>query len=235
MVENPDTYAVSGASAPEKPRLIRRMLLAAVAAALFVAEPALAGATRARILVLPVVVHSIENQDYLRSGIADMLSTRLEQIAGLEVVRGSDPAQATTDVEAARSAAKTAGADFVLFGSFTHFGEGASLDLQCARLTAAPGADGARQVFVQAGTLGDIIPKLDELADRVGRYVAGGANGSPAVASAPPSGPGASKSELDELRRRVEALERNAGIKAAGGPATTHMTEETIPIPAEKN
>ncbi len=233
MVENPDTYAASGAPAPENPRLIRRTLLAALAAALFVAEPALAGAAgRARILVLPVVVHSLESQDYLRAGIADMLSARLEQIAGLEVVRASDPAQATTDSEAALSAAKAVGADFVLFGSFTHFGEGASLDLQCARLAA--GVEGARQVFVQSGNLGDLIPKLDELADRVGRYVAGGPNGSPAVGSAPPPSQGASKSDVDELRRRVEALERNAGIKAAAGGPTTHMTEETVPI-REKN
>jgi len=177
--------------------------------------------------MLPVVVHSLESQDYLRAGIADMLSARLEQVAGLEVVRGSDPAQATTDAEVARAAAKAAGADFVLYGSFTHFGEGASLDLQCTRVAASPGADGARQVFVQAGTLADLIPKLDELADRVGRYVAGGPAGTPAVGAAPPS-QGVSKSEIDELRRRVDALERNAGIKAAGGPPA-HIQEETVP------
>ena len=209
--------------------MIRRTLLAAVAAAALFASPALAAGSRARILVMPVVVHSLESQDYLRSGIADMLSARLEQIQGLDVVQITDPAQATTDPAAALSAAKSARVDFVLYGSFTHFGEGASLDLQCSRVSAAPGAEGARQVFVQAGTLGDLIPKLDELADRVGRYVAGGPAGSPAVGSPPPS-QGISKSELDDLRRRVEALEHNAGIHAAGGPSK--MQEETVP---EKN
>jgi hypothetical protein len=168
-----------------------------------------------RVAVLPVVVHALEQQDYLQSGIADMLATRLEQNPNLAVLRVSDPSRATIDAEAAREAARAAGADFVVYGSFTRFGDGASLDLRCLPSAGAKDAP-PRSVFVQAGSVGEIIPRLDDIADKVGRYVVSGAPGTPAVAAGPPGAPGTSLSneamsdalsELDELRARVERLE----------------------------
>jgi outer membrane protein insertion porin family len=192
--------------------------LVAVAVVCGVAFPSAARA-RSRVAILPVVVHSGDSQDYLRQGIADMLSARLGQDPEIQVVRIDDAAQATTDLAKAQAAARAAGAEFVLFGSFTRFGEGASLDVQCASVSGGgeDGAGAARQIFVQAGTLGDIIPRLDDLAQRVAYYVKNGE--APAVSAAPPiSGSSVSRSELDELRRRVDALER-AQRTAPSSPA----------------
>ena len=143
-----------------------RTLARTVAAALPLLAVAAGAQPKLRVAVLPVVVHSLEQQAYLQSGIADMLATRLEQHPGLAVVRVRDVAQATTDGEAAREAARAAGAEFVVFGSFTRFGDGASLDLRCLPVAGAKGDD-PRSVFVQAGSVGEIIPRLDDVADKV--------------------------------------------------------------------
>ncbi|HEX2484011.1 MAG TPA: hypothetical protein VHQ66_01845 [Myxococcota bacterium] len=176
--------------------------------------------------LLPVVVHSIGESDYLQRGIADMLGTRLEQNPAVAVVRVQDPAKATLDPNAARSAAQAAGASFAVFGSFTQFGEGASLDLRCVSAQGA-GGDDVRSIFVQSGSIGEIIPRLDEVADRVARYVV--SPSAPPVAAGPAAGSGsgapARQGEVDALRSRVERLEsvlygrQGAGAAAAPRPA----------------
>jgi TolB-like protein len=191
-----------------------RTLAGAVAAALPLLAVAAGAAPTVRVAVLPVVIHSLEEREYLQNGIADMLSTRLERNPALAIVRIRDAAQATTDGEAARAAARAAGAEFVVFGSFTRFGEGASLDLRCLPVAGEKGDD-PRSVFVQAGSVGEIIPRLDDVVDKVGRYVTSGDAGTPAVAAGPAPAAGAAPpeafqdalSELDELRARVERLE----------------------------
>ena len=181
-------------------------------------------AASARVAVLPIVIHSLGDETYLREGLADMLASRLGQSPALAVVRVEDPAQATTDLERARAAGSGVGAEYVLFGSFTHFGEGASLDLSCARVAdddAPPG-----QIFIQTGTIGEIIPKLDDLARRVAAHVAAGGV-APPVSAGPPGTAGVTGlqvldalSELDSLSSRVDGLEQRVyGNGAAPGPS----------------
>jgi outer membrane protein insertion porin family len=176
-----------------------RSRLALLAAALLAAGAGRAEAAPVSVALLPVAIHSNDaGAAYLSAGLASMLSSRLDQFEEISVVRLE--AAPGADQEAARAAARAAGADFVVFGSFTQFGEGASLDLNCARVE---GGDAARRVFVQSGTLGEIIPKLDELAEKIRLYVSGGRAPADAAAAAP-----ARPAELVELERRVEALER---------------------------
>jgi outer membrane protein insertion porin family len=188
--------------------------------ALWLALAASAGAARGEerrsVAILPVVVHALEQQAYLRDGLADMLASRLGQQPGIGVIRVNDAAQATVDADAARAAGRAVGAQWVLFGSFTRFGEGASLDVRCVPV-AAPGDPGPRSIFVQAGQIADLIPRLDGLAERVALHVMGR---DPATAGGATGAGGAGGSrELDELRRRVEALERRAAAPAPTAPA----------------
>jgi hypothetical protein len=167
------------------------------------------------VALLPVTVHSADaGSGYLRAGIASMLASRLEQFEEISVIR-IEPEANGAGADAALAAGREAGAEFVVFGSFTQFGDGASLDLSCARVEG--GEAGARRIFVQSGTLGDIIPKLDELAEKIRLHVSGGrAAASAAVAPAPAS------AELGDLQRRVEALERSVfrsgPVQAPSGP-----------------
>lgn len=195
-----------------------------------------ARADGARVALLPVVVHASDQQDYLRKGLGDMLAARLSQQRGLSVVRVDDPAQATTDLTLAVAAAGAAGADFVVFGSFTRFGEGASLDLECAKV----GGSGAHELFVQAGTLGDIIPKLDVIAQRVAGFVANGPSAPPAVASGNGASggrpaPDPARAEIEELKRRMTALEQTVGGPVGGGTGPkTHRIEQDEVAPGDE-
>lgn len=167
---------------------------------------------RRSVAILPVVVHALEEQAYLREGLADMLASRLGQHPGIGVVRVNDPAKATLDADAARAAGRAAGAQWVLYGSFTRFGDGASLDMQCVPV-AAPGDPGPRSIFVQSGQIAELIPRLDGVAERVAAHVLGRDGAAPRAAGS------AAGSELDELRRRIDALERRAATAATPAPS----------------
>lgn len=187
-----------------------------------------------RVVILPVVVHSgAADPTYVSRGLADMLSARLEQHGGVEVVRVDDPALATSRLSRAVELGREAGGDYVLFGSFTQFGDGASLDVQCAPLTS--GGE-ARSIFIQSGTMGEIIPKLDELADKVARHLgapvpAPGAGVGAEVAGSSNGAGGSSAAELEALCRRLEALERAVFEPVAGTSEEAAQADaaETLP------
>ena len=187
-------------------RLVAAALLLAIG---YSAVPSEASAQdeprKVSIALLPVVVHSAEDPNYLRAGLTDMLVSRLEQAGLFEVTRASDASLATTSLASALAAGRAIGADFVLFGSFTRFGQGASLDMQCAS-TAAVETETLREIFVHSGSIGDVIPDLDELVGKVSRFavddfeqVAGSSAGSAKKRVRPSE---------SKLRRRVELLER---------------------------
>jgi TolB-like protein len=167
------------------------------------AAPAQAG-ENPKLLVLPIVVHSAEDPEYLRNGLADMLNARFSRIGALDLLRPSDPGQGTTQLEKALALGRKAGADFVLYGSFTRFGQGASLDVQCAPTDETKMREPLREIFVHSGSIGEIIPDLDELAGKVSRFANGELVSSPGPASAGYAGDEASR---EDLIRRIEALE----------------------------
>jgi TolB-like protein len=194
-------------------------LLVGGASLLASAGPAQAAPVRAALL--PIAVHSSdEGSAYLSAGLAEMISARLEQSGNVSVVLVPGQAVATSEVAKAIEAGKAAGVEFVVFGAFTQFGAGASLDVQCASVNGGGDAQ-ARRIFVQSGTLGEIIPKLDDLAAKIARYMTGGT----ATAAAATDGEVSEGAEIDELRRRVDRLERSvftqaqkrAEAEAAGG------------------
>ncbi|HEY8152939.1 MAG TPA: hypothetical protein VII72_02305 [Myxococcota bacterium] len=182
-----------------KLRLLGLLLLGA--SSLLVSSGALAAPVRAALL--PIAVHSADDGSaYLSAGLAEMISARLEQSGGVSVVLVPGTAVATSELEKAVEAGRTAGADFVVFGAFTQFGAGASLDVQCAAVNAASDVR-PRRIFVQSGTLGEIIPKLDDLAAKIARFMTSGGQAQPAAAGAAAS----DGNELDAIRRRLDALE----------------------------
>ncbi len=187
--------------------VVALLLAASPGAAQDVSPSETAEAPQLEIALVPVVVHSAEDPAYLRAGLADMLISRLEQAGVFRVVRISDPSKATTSLDDALAVGREVGADFVLFGSFTRFGQGASLDMQAA--STAPGDQGEplREIFVHSGSIGDVIPDLDELVGKVSRFAV-----SDYEDSAVSAGPGSERSRpsVDKLRRRVDALERES-------------------------
>jgi TolB-like protein len=183
-----------------------------------------ASAEPVRVVILPVVVHSATpDSAYVSQGIADMLSARLEQLGGVDVVRGEDASDATSQLSRAVELGRSNGGDYVLFGSFTQFGDGASLDMRCAPLR--KGDDPPRSIFIQSGTMGEIIPKLDELADKVAHYVSGELPPTAATAAAART----ESTSITELRRRLEALERAVFPPLSESAQATEPAPETAP------
>ena len=54
-----------------------------------------------KLLLLPIVVHSSEDPEYLRNGLSDMLTSRFSRIGGLELIREEGLDSGTTDLEEA--------------------------------------------------------------------------------------------------------------------------------------
>ncbi|MCZ6785290.1 MAG: hypothetical protein O7G30_18475, partial [Proteobacteria bacterium] len=113
-----------------------------------------------RIALIPLVVHSADDRAYLRNGLRDMIRHRFAAIDEVELIMIEDESRATSRLPEALAIGREVGADFVFFGSFTRFGSGASLDVQCASTHAAEGEAPLREIFVYSGNVGDVIPDL---------------------------------------------------------------------------
>jgi hypothetical protein len=184
------------------------LLVILVIGAVSLGQPRTAHAEIIRVAMLPVSVNSsLSETGHLSAGLADMVAARLEQNGQVVIIRLDAPA---TSREEAIAAGKKAGAEYVLFGSYTQFGDGASLDLRCAPVVGG-GADEPRRVFIQAGSASEIIPKLDVLSESVTRYLVG----APESPESPESLEGADATapvlpdaaSLADIEQRVEALE----------------------------
>jgi outer membrane protein insertion porin family len=202
-----------------------------VFAALLASDPAGAD-ERVRVALLPLVVHSGEGREYLQQGMTDMLVSRLARERRIAVIPVEDGATATTNAEAARKTGQANDAAYVVFGSLTRFGEGASVDLSVASV-ANTGSE-PRKIYIHADTMGALIPLLDGATDRVSGVVLGGA---PEAVAAGPEQPGAATTnEVQDLRRRVEVLERAVfsstavpKSNATGGGADSEREQPGLP------
>ena len=144
-----------------------------------------------------------------------MLMARFQQADQFVLIQVEDPAMATTQLDQAVEAGRAADADFVLFGSFTRFGEGASLDMHAASTSPKSEGENLREIFVHSGQIGEVIPDLEGLVGKVTRFAI--EDFSPAASgedAAPPPVPG-SRADLllrvQSLEQAVEQLKKTDG------------------------
>jgi len=202
--------------------LLRPTLLLLIALASLAPSPMARADERVRVALLPVVVYSGEGREYLQKGMTDMLVSRLGRDPRIAVIPVEDASTATVDAEAARKTGLANNADFVVFGSFTRFGEGASLDLSCASVHDAEREP--RKIYVLASTMGELIPLLDGVADRTSFAVLGSAPAEAGVAAGPAAAaPDTGAVQDQELQRRVESPEASGpslGTASKSAPGT---------------
>lgn len=127
--------------------------------------------------ILPFAIHSSENLEYVRSGIWDMLISRLSAAGEIEVVdkqviAGALEKRGTVDLVAsdAYEIGRDLGLDYVLWGSITKIGSSVSLDgrlLDVATSTTPVG------VSEQTRGMDDVIPKIGDLSRRVHAHIMG--------------------------------------------------------------
>ncbi len=137
-----------------------------------------AGAAPKTVAILPFAMNSPQDLTFLQNGLFSMLSSRLSDPGNVDVLD-----RATVDAAMARASADTAtaltqdraraigeqlGADYVLFGSLTHFGESVSLDAAMVDLTEDKPA---LTFFEQSNNMGDVIPLVNTFAGDINQKV----------------------------------------------------------------
>ena len=129
------------------------------------------------VAVLPFSVHSAENIDYVQQGIGDMLASRISVSEKLEVIgrdslfnvlnQTAGKEFTPTDVHAV---GKKVNADFVVWGSITKIGSSLSIDGKMLDIAANKSA---LNITAQCPTMDDVIPKINDFAQRITAHILG--------------------------------------------------------------
>jgi len=132
---------------------------------------------KSTVAVVPFTVHSADNIDYVRQGIADMLSSRIAvegKISVLskdlvqEALKGK-PAREFT-IEDIHALGKRLNADYVVWGSITKIGKSLSIDGKLVDMASSKSNVG---VFAQTQSLDEVIPKINDFSQRIVQQITG--------------------------------------------------------------
>ena len=164
-----------------------RILGVFAAALIFFVAVATSGAEQEKtVAVFPFQINAAEDLGYLREGILDMLASRLAWESKVKIIEkqrvkdGLSAHQGKVDETIAREVGGSLGADYVLFGSVTVFGESVSVDAKMLALTTEKPPV---TIYAQTKGMDELIPRINEFAQNINSKIFG--RGSPAVASAP--------------------------------------------------
>jgi len=141
------------------------------------------------VAVLPFAVHSGENIDYVRQGILDMLSSRVYVADKIEVV-GKDAVAAALKEAGGKELSlsdvyamgKKLNADFVVWGSITKIGNSISID---GKLVDIAAYKSTVSLFAQSQGMDEVIPKINDFAQRIDAHILGVSPASVQEAQAP--------------------------------------------------
>jgi TolB-like protein len=129
------------------------------------------------IAVLPFSVHSSENIDYVRQGVWDMLSSRISVTDKIEVVSKDvtlDVLKQTGTKELTLTdvygLGKKMNVDYVVWGSITKIGNSLSID---GKLVDIAAYKSTVSVFSQSQGMDDVIPKINDFAQRIDQHILG--------------------------------------------------------------
>jgi TolB-like protein len=130
-----------------------------------------------KVAILPFMIHSQENLDYLREGIYDILTSRItvqERIVVMErsiVERALYEEKPTRlDEAAATKIGMKIGADYIVLGSITKVGDYISLD---ARLISLTEEKPPLSAFTQHKGIDDVMVKIGDFAQDIGYKILG--------------------------------------------------------------
>lgn len=145
-----------------------------------------AAETAKKVAILPFEINAPKDLSYLREGIMDMLASRISWEGKVEVIEEQlvkealSGREATLNEAAAREVGTTLGADYVLFGSLTVFGDSVSID---AKMVALREERPPVSVYAQTKGMGEVIPRINDFAQDINNKIFG--RGPAAVAAAP--------------------------------------------------
>lgn len=130
-----------------------------------------------KVAILPFLIHSQENLDYLREGIYDILSSRITVEGRIIVVDRALVERALIeekpmriDEGVAKKIGTRVGADYIVLGSLTKIGNFISLD---ARLISITEEKPPLSAFTQHKGIDDVMVKIGDFAQDIGYKILG--------------------------------------------------------------
>jgi TolB-like protein len=130
-----------------------------------------------KVAILPFVINSQENLDYLREGIYDILASRITVEGRIEVIDRSIVERALyeerpirLDEGTATRIGTRAGADYIVLGSLTKVGDYISLDARLLNITEDKPPLSA---YTQHKGLDDVMVKIGDFAQEIGAKILG--------------------------------------------------------------
>jgi TolB-like protein len=130
-----------------------------------------------QVAILPFLIHSQENIDYLREGIYDILFSRIGAEGRIQMIDRTAVERALyeerpvrLDEEAAKKIGLRVGADYVVFGSLTKIGNYISLD---ARMVSVTEEKPPLTAFTQHQGLDDVMVKIGDFGTEIGMKITG--------------------------------------------------------------
>ena len=130
-----------------------------------------------KVAILPFLIHSQENLDYLREGIHDILTSRITVEGKIIVIERSLVERALyeerpmrLDEAVATKIGMRVGADFIVLGSLTKIGNYISLDARLISITEEKPPLG---VYTQHKGIDDVMAKIGDFAQDIGYKILG--------------------------------------------------------------
>ncbi|MGD8509863.1 MAG: VCBS repeat-containing protein [Syntrophobacterales bacterium] len=158
-----------------------------------------AAETPKKVAILPFEINAPEDLSYMREGIMDMLASRISWEGKVEAIEEQlvknalAGRESTLNEAAAREVGTTLGADYVLFGSLTVFGESVSID---AKMIALKEDRPPVSVYAQTKGMGEVIPRINDFAQDINNKIFGRG---PAPLAAAPSQPRFSRAHPETI------------------------------------
>jgi len=139
-------------------------------------SPAAEQAAPKKVAILPFQINAAQDLAYLREGVLDMLASRLAWEGKVDVIEkqlvkeamAGRPAPVNEAVS--RQVGKALGADYVLFGSLTIFGDSVSMDAKMVDLT---GDKAPVAAFAQTKGMNEVIPRINDFAEDINSKIFG--------------------------------------------------------------
>jgi len=130
-----------------------------------------------KVAILPFIIHSQENLDYLREGINDILTSRITVEGRIIVIERTvverilyEMRPMRLDEDVAKQVGTRAGADYVVLGSITKIGDYISLDARLVSITEEKPPLGA---YTQHKGIDDVMLKIGDFAQDIGFRIIG--------------------------------------------------------------
>ncbi len=130
-----------------------------------------------KVAILPFLIHSQENLDYLREGINDILTSRITVEGRITVIERSVVERVLYEERPMRLDEATAtkigvkvGADYIVLGSLTKIGDYISLDARLLSITEEKPPLG---VYTQHKGIDDVMVKIGDFAQEIGYKITG--------------------------------------------------------------